>query len=70
MGIGRIETLLWTAWHIHLPRNRRQSRFLLVLIVVACSLLDRRIAAQSEAFEQEGGFTERMYRVRKFRRRY
>ncbi len=39
------------------------------LIVVACSLLDRQIAAQSTAFEQEGGFTERMYRVRQQARR-
>lgn len=41
----------------------------LTLIAVACSLLDRQIAAQSEAFEKEGGFTERMYRVRSSRRR-
>ena len=34
------------------------------LIVVACSLLDRQIAAQAQAFEKEGGFTERMYRIR------
>jgi four helix bundle suffix protein len=36
----------------------------LVLIAVACSLLDRQIVAQSNAFEKEGGFTERIYRVR------
>ena len=36
----------------------------LVLIAVACSLLDRQIASQARAFEREGGFTERMYRVR------
>ncbi|BBO76585.1 hypothetical protein DSCW_40020 [Desulfosarcina widdelii] len=41
----------------------------LVLIAVACSLLDRQIAAQSKAFEKEGGFTERMYRVRSSRRK-
>jgi len=41
----------------------------LVLIAVACSLLGRQIAAQSSAFEQEGGFTERLYRVRTARRR-
>jgi four helix bundle suffix protein len=39
----------------------------LVLITVACSLLDRQIAALAAAFEQEGGFTERLYRVRKSR---
>ena len=36
----------------------------LVLIGVACALLDRQIAAQAAAFEREGGFTERLYRVR------
>lgn len=36
----------------------------LALIAVACSLLDRQLAAQAEAFEQEGGFTERLYRIR------
>jgi four helix bundle suffix protein len=40
----------------------------LVLIAVACSLLDRQIAAQEKAFEKEGGFTERLYRVRSQRR--
>ncbi len=36
----------------------------LVLLAVACSLLDRQLAAQAKAFETEGGFTERLYRVR------
>ncbi len=36
----------------------------LTLLAVACSLLDRQIAAQASAFESEGGFTERLYRVR------
>ena len=35
----------------------------LVLIAVTCSLLDRQLAAQASAFEREGGFTERLYRV-------
>lgn len=41
----------------------------LTLIAVACSLLDRQIAAQAQAFEQEGGFTERMYHWRQQIRR-
>jgi four helix bundle suffix protein len=41
----------------------------LVLIGVACALLDRQIAAQAKAFETEGGFTERLYRTRQNRRR-
>ncbi|NJL28168.1 MAG: four helix bundle protein [Thermoanaerobaculia bacterium] len=40
----------------------------LTLIAVACSLLARQIAAQARAFETEGGFTERLYRVRSARR--
>jgi four helix bundle suffix protein len=32
----------------------------LVLLAVTCSLLDRQIAVQAEAFENEGGFTERL----------
>jgi four helix bundle suffix protein len=40
----------------------------LVLIAVACSLLDRQIAALERAFVQNGGFTERLYRVRSNRR--
>jgi four helix bundle suffix protein len=36
----------------------------LALIAVACSLLDRQIAALEKAFVTEGGFTERLYRVR------
>jgi four helix bundle suffix protein len=37
----------------------------LALIMVASSLLNRQVAAQAAAFEKEGGFTERLYRVRK-----
>ena len=40
----------------------------LVLLAVACSLLDRQLAAQAKAFETEGGFTERLYRVRSEKR--
>ncbi len=36
----------------------------LVLLTVACSLLDRQLAAQATAFKTEGGFTERLYRLR------
>jgi four helix bundle suffix protein len=41
----------------------------LTLIAVACSLLDRQLAAQAAAFEKEGGFTERLYRTRSQARR-
>ncbi len=41
----------------------------LALITVACSLLDRQLASQARAFEAEGGFSERLYRVRTQSRR-
>ena len=40
----------------------------LSLLNLACYLLDRQLAAQAAAFEKEGGFTERLYRVRQARR--
>ena len=36
----------------------------LVLTGVACSLLDRQIATLAKTFTQEGGFTERLYKIR------
>ncbi len=41
----------------------------LVLIVVAGSLLKRQLEAQAKAFEEEGGFTERLYMRRQKKRR-
>ncbi len=40
----------------------------LVLIAVACSLLDRQVERLAQDFEKEGGFTERLYRVRTAKR--
>lgn len=40
----------------------------LVLLAVACALLDRQVAQLAEEFESKGGFTERLYRVRKQKR--
>jgi four helix bundle suffix protein len=36
----------------------------LSLLNLACYLLDRQIASQADAFVKEGGFTERLYRMR------
>jgi four helix bundle suffix protein len=41
----------------------------LSLLNLCCYLLDRQLAAQAKAFETEGGFTERLYRVRSAKRR-
>jgi four helix bundle suffix protein len=40
----------------------------LSLLNLCCHLLDRQLAAQAQAFENEGGFTERLYRVRSKKR--
>src|SRR5215213_9982364 len=40
----------------------------LTLLAVACSLLDRQIATLERNFVENGGFTERLYRVRSERR--
>ena len=40
----------------------------LSLLNLACHLLDKQLAAQAAAFVEEGGFTERLYRVRNQRR--
>lgn len=37
----------------------------LSLLNLCCHLLDRQLAAQAAAFEKEGGFTERLYRIRR-----
>jgi four helix bundle suffix protein len=40
----------------------------LSLLNLCCHLLDRQLQAQAHAFENEGGFTERLYRIRKQKR--
>ncbi len=40
----------------------------LVLLAVACPLLDRQVERLAKDFENEGGFTERLYRVRASKR--
>jgi four helix bundle suffix protein len=40
----------------------------LSLLNLCCYFLDRQIASQAEAFEREGGFTERLYRLRTAKR--
>ncbi|MEK6698365.1 MAG: four helix bundle suffix domain-containing protein [Nitrospirota bacterium] len=41
----------------------------LSLLNLCCYLLDRQLSAQAKAFETEGGFTERLYRVRSAKRK-
>lgn len=41
----------------------------LSLLNLCCYLLDKQLMAQAAAFEKEGGFTERLYRVRSAKRK-
>ena len=41
----------------------------LSLLNLCCYLLDQQLAAQAQAFEDEGGFTERLYRIRQQKRK-
>lgn len=41
----------------------------LTLLAVACALLDRQVERLAQDFEKQGGFTERLYRVRSAARR-
>jgi len=41
----------------------------LILVEVSCALLDRQLSSLARRFENEGGFTERLYRVRTERRK-
>lgn len=52
-----------------IPTSALIANAALSLLNLSCYLLDRQLAAQSAAFEKEGGFTERLYRVRQQRRR-
>ncbi len=54
---------------LSVPSAALAANAALSLLNLACHLLDRQIAAQAESFEKEGGFTERLYRVRTARRR-
>ena len=50
------------------PVSEIAANVSLVYCWIACRLLDKQIAAQATKFELEGGFTERLYHVRKQRK--
>lgn len=51
-----------------IPDAEIAANGVLALIAVACVLLDRQVATLARAFEEGGGFTERLYRVRQANR--
>lgn len=54
----------------YLPSSALAANAALSLLNLCCYLLDRQISSQSRSFEQEGGFSERMHRVRSNNRRF
>jgi four helix bundle suffix protein len=50
------------------PSSALVANATLSLLNLCCYLLDRQLASQAHAFETEGGFTERLYRVRSNRK--
>ena len=46
------------------PAEEIAANGILVLLSVACTLLDRQIQFQADQFQREGGFTEKLYRMR------
>lgn len=64
--------LHWRNWQASGPHGRYAAQAATgpaTETAVATALLDRQLAAQAAAFEAEGGFTERLYRVRQEKRR-
>lgn len=51
------------------PSSVLQANASLSLLNLCCFLLDRQLVAQAAAFEKEGGFSERLYRVRSEKRK-
>jgi four helix bundle suffix protein len=50
------------------PSSLYVANATLSLLNLACYLLDKQLAAQAATFKKEGGFTERLYRVRTAKR--
>ncbi len=50
------------------PSSALAANATLSLLNVCCYLIDRQLATQAAMFEREGGFTERLYRVRSAQR--
>lgn len=61
-SVGSLSTMSTSSTSLTYPAIAANAA--LVLLTVACYLLDRQLAGLAEKFEEEGGFTERLHRVR------
>ncbi|NLX19832.1 MAG: four helix bundle protein [Desulfobulbus sp.] len=64
MSMTSTKSTLFTKQYPELSANA-----VLTLLTVACALLDRQVSRLATDFESQGGFTERLYRVRTAKRR-
>lgn len=68
------EVQSWVKAEKNLNRSYKYSELTanaaLSLLNLSCYLLDQQIKRLAKDFEEEGGFTERLYRVRKNKRRF
>lgn len=55
--------------NLAIPESALIANAVLSLLNICCHLLDRQLAGLAKAFEQEGGFTERLYQVRQKKRK-
>ncbi len=53
----------------HCSIEEAAANGMLVLLMIVSSLLKRQLATQARLFQEEGGFTERLYRTRKENRK-
>ena len=60
---------LWAKEQLQGSLEEVAANGVLALIAAASSLLDRQIQAQADAFQHEGGFTERLYYMRNAQRK-
>ena len=61
--MGNIEWTKWTKWTI--TYDCIAANATLTLLNVVDPLLRNQIDSQAKAFETEGGFTERLYKIKK-----
>ena len=68
--LEQIAQTIFKSWFVDFEpvKAKIEAKAALTLLAVACALLDRQVARLAEEFETKGGFTERLYRVRKQKR--
>ena len=64
VGLSSVSACVPPCQSVSSPPEQLVANGALSLLNLCCYLLDRQLATQAKTFEREGGFTERLYRVR------